>query len=423
MQKNVLTIAVMFGMVFMVGFVTMFTGSIGTVVKSQFGASNAMAQLGTAVTFMSYFFMGIPAGVILKRRGYRFTSLLAVTIGFAGVAIQLGAGWLESFPIYILGAFVAGLSMCILNVTANPMMNTLGGGGNGGNRLVQFGCSVNSIGGMSAPLLLGFLFGNDMSKARVLDAAPAQLIALGVFALGFFVIFRAQIPEPHLESSEGTGGSDGTGGMWRDILKVFRFRHFALGALALFFFDPVEAGIPNMANLYLTAEGTPAYTGAAIAGTLVAGYCGCMMLGRFVAGLIGEKVSARIMIVTGALVCISLLITIVSMPLSWAAVPFAGRVPVSMVLMMLCGACTSVMFGGIFNLATEGLGRYVPVASGVIMSMVLGGSLLSVQGAIADHVGILNSYWMSIGLLMYIAWYAVFGSRVVRRADEGEVKA
>lgn len=419
MRGRSLTIAVMFGMVFMVGFVTMFTGSIGTVVKSQFGASNAMAQLGTAVTFMSYFFMGIPAGVILKRKGYRFTSLLAVSVGFAGVAIQLGAGWLESFPIYILGAFVAGLSMCILNVTANPMMNTLGGGGNGGNRLVQFGCSVNSVGGMSAPLLLGFLFGNDMSKARVLDAAPAQLIALGVFALGFLVVFRAQIPEPHLEKKvEGVER-----GMWRDILKVFRFRHFALGALALFFFDPVEAGIPNMANLYLTAEGTPAYTGAAVAGTLVAGYCGCMMLGRFVAGVIGEKVSARIMIVSGAIACIVLLVTIVSMPLRMAAVPLIGSVPVSMVLMMLCGVCTSVMFGGIFNLATEGLGRYVPVASGVIMSMVLGGSLLSVQGAIADRVGILNSYWMTIGLLAYIAWYAVFGSRVVRRADEGEAGA
>jgi len=208
--------------------------------------------------------------------------------------------------------------------------------------------------------------------------------------------------------------------MWREILTVFRFRHFALGALALFFFDPVEAGIPNMANLYLTAEGTPAYVGAAIAGTLVAGYCGCMMLGRFVAGLIGEKVSARIMIVTGAVACIALLVTIVNMPLRMAAVPLIGKIPVSMVLMMLCGVCTSVMFGGIFNLATEGLGRYVPVASGVIMSMVLGGGLLSVQGALADRIGILNSYWMTIGLLTYIAWYAVFGSKVLKRADEGE---
>ena len=144
MKGNRLTIAVMFGMVFMVGFVTMFTGPLAAVVKAQFGASNALSQFGSSANFLAYLFMGIPCGMVLKRKGYRFTSLAAVSVGILGVALQILAGFVASFGVYVTGAFVAGLSMCMLNVTANPMMNTLGGGGNGGNRLVQYGCTFNS---------------------------------------------------------------------------------------------------------------------------------------------------------------------------------------------------------------------------------------------------------------------------------------
>ena len=130
MKRNRLTIAVMFGMVFMVGFVTMFTGPLAAVVKAQFGASNALSQFGSSANFLAYLFMGLPCGMVLKRRGYRFTSLAAVAVGIAGVGLQILAGFVASFAVYVVGAFVAGLSMCMLNVTANPMMNTLGGGGN-----------------------------------------------------------------------------------------------------------------------------------------------------------------------------------------------------------------------------------------------------------------------------------------------------
>ena len=188
MKGNRLTIAVMFGMVFMVGFVTMFTGPLAAVVKAQFGASNALSQFGSSANFLAYLFMGIPCGMVLKRKGYRFTSLAAVSVGILGVALQILAGFVASFGVYVTGAFVAGLSMCMLNVTANPMMNTLGGGGNGGNRLVQYGCTFNSVGGMSSPLILGFLIGNEVAKANVLDALPVQAAALLFFAFGFVVM-------------------------------------------------------------------------------------------------------------------------------------------------------------------------------------------------------------------------------------------
>ncbi|MBR2073515.1 MAG: MFS transporter, partial [Alistipes sp.] len=106
-KSNVFAIAVMFMLFFMIAFVTNFAGSMGVIVQNQFGASNAMAQLGTLANFIAYACMGIPAGHILKRRGYKFTSLAAVIVGLVGVGIQFASGYVESFPVYVLGAFVA----------------------------------------------------------------------------------------------------------------------------------------------------------------------------------------------------------------------------------------------------------------------------------------------------------------------------
>ena len=404
MQKERLTIAVMFGLVFMVGFVTMFTGPLAAVMKAQFGASNALSQFGSAANFFAYLFMGVPCGVILKRKGYKFTALAAVSVGVFGVSLQILAGFAASFAIYILGAFVSGLSMCMLGVVANPMMNTLGGGGKGGNRLVQFGWTCNSVGGMASPLILGFLIGNEVAKANVLNALPVQLAALVIFVLGAIVILRARIPEPHLEPNAPSP--------WENIFACFRFRHFALGALAMFLFEPVECGICNMVYLYLTKEGSAAYAGAVVGGAMISVYCALMMFARFGAGLLGKRVSPRTMIAAASVFCIALLIAAANVPFVMVAIPqTAVSVPLSAILMTACGLGISVMFGGIFNLATEGLGQLVPVATGITMSLVSGGALLAAVGYVTDRFGILSSCYIFTAVLAYILFYSLIGSK------------
>ena len=401
------TIVTMFALFFMIAFVTNFAGSMGVIVKNQFGASNTASQLGSAANFFAYFFMGLPGGLILKRKGYRYTAMLAAVVGFAGLAVQLASGYVESFAVYVVGAFVAGFSMCLLNLVVNPLLNTLGGEGNRGNQLVQFGCSLNSVGATLAPILLGYLIGGEVAAAKVSDAAPALWVAMGIFAAAFVVVFVSRIPEPHL--ADATTGLD-LRAVARDVRETLRYRHFALGALAIFFYVTIETGIPNMANLYMTAEGAPGYVGAVVAGGVVAAYWFSMMVGRIVGGAVGAKVSSRTMISVCAAVGICCLGVAMALPERMVSV--LGRtVPMPMCLLPVCGLCTSVMWGGIFNLAAEGLGKYVPVGSGIFMSMVIGGLLLPVQGFVADHIGILNSYWLTIGLLAYVLAYAMVFSK------------
>ena len=408
-KSNILPIVVMFLLFFMIAFVTNFAGSMGVIVKTQFGASNAMAQLGTLANFIAYAVMGIPAGVILKRKGYKITSLLAVSVGFIGVGVQWLSGYVESFGVYVLGALIAGFSMCLLNIVVNPMLNTLGGGGKRGNQLIQFGGSCNSIGGTLAPVILGYLIGGTAEAANVGDAAPAMLAAMCIFLLAIVIISLTKIPEPHIETPEQREAAKAN----KDQHSPLSFRHFVLGAVAIFFYVGVEVGIPNTANLYMSANPT---VGPAIAGTIVGLYWLMMMFGRLLGGAVGGKVSSKAMLVTVSSLAIAMLAGVMFFPETWV-VTFKGvELPISMILMVLCGLMTSVMWGAIFNLAAEGLGKYTPAASGIFMAMVCGGGILPFfQNLMADHTNYLISYVVPILGLLYILFYALVGSKNVNK--------
>ena len=408
-KTNILPIVVMFLLFFMIAFVTNFAGSMGVIVKTQFGASNAMAQLGTLANFIAYAVMGVPAGLILKRKGYKVTSLMAVSVGFVGVGIQWLSGYVESFGVYVLGALVAGFSMCLLNIVVNPMLNTLGGGGKRGNQLIQFGGSCNSIGGTLAPIILGYLIGGSVDAANVGDAAPAMLAAMLIFLLAFVIISLTKIPEPHIETAEQRAAAKAQ----KDKYSPLSFRHFVLGAVAIFFYVGVEVGIPNTANLYMSDN--PA-VGPAIAGTVVGLYWLMMMFGRLLGGAVGGKVSSKAMLVTVSSLAIAMLVCVIFFPETWV-VTFKGiELPISMIIMFLCGLMTSVMWGAIFNLAAEGLGKYTPAASGIFMALVCGGGILPFfQNLLADHTNYLISYIVPIAGLLYILFYALVGSKNVNK--------
>ncbi len=418
-KGNVLAIGVCFALFFMIAFVTNFAGAMGPILKNQFGASNMASQLGSAANFFAYFFMGIPGGLILKRKGYKFTSMLAAAVGFLGVGVQLAAAYCgkdSAFTVYVTGAFIAGFSMCLLNLVVNPLLNTLGGGGNKGNQLVQFGCSLNSIGATLSPMILGWLVGGEIAKANVGQAVPALVIAMAIFAVAFVVIALSKIPEPHLETAEEKANRTS---VVADIAATLKFRHFTLGALAIFMYIVIESGIPNMAMLYMTAEkigdkANPAFVGAAVAGSVCGFYWFCMMIGRLLGGFIGGKVSSRMQITVCSSLGIVLMLAAMFAPVQMVTI--AGKsFPLAMVFMVLCGLCTSVMWGGIFNMAAEGLGKYVPMGAGIFMAMVVGGLMLPIQGYLADKIGFLNSYWMTIALLAYVLFYALIGSRVAKK--------
>ncbi len=407
-QNYTPAIVVMFALFFMIAFVTNLAGSMGVVVTNQFGASKALSQLGTLANFIAYACMGLPAGIILRRKGYKFTALLAVIIGLVGVAIQFLSGYVENFAVYVAGAFVAGFSMCMLNIVVNPMLNTLGGGGNKGNQLIQWGGSCNSIGGTIAPFLVGWLVGGSIKDATVAKAAPVMIIAMAIFAIAFIVILLTKIPEPHMETAEEKAARL-AGKAEKSPYSPLSFRHFVLGAVAIFFYVGIEVGIPNTANVYFSGLD---WVGPALTGTFVSAYWLCMLFGRIGGGAIGAKVSSKKMLLYTSSAAILFILLAIFIPESVTI----GKAPLSLLFLTLCGLCTSIMWGSIFNLSTEGLGKYTAAASGIFMTLVCGGGIIPfVQNAIADKVGSMQSYWVLIVCLAYLFFYALKGSKNVNK--------
>ena len=425
-ENYALPIAMMFALFFMVAFVTGLPSPMGVIVAKQFGASNFESQLGFFANFIAYAFMGLPAGLMLERYGYKFTALSAVVVGFVGVGIQFLSGVVESFSVYLIGAFVAGFSMCMLNTVVNPMLNTLGGEGKKGNQLLQFGSSLNSVAATITPVLVGYLMG-DIAGRTIEKANPALFIAMGIFAIVFFVLLFVSIPEPHMAAKQI---STPAGEKKHSPLS---FRHFVFGAIAIFIYVGIEVGIPSTLNLFMTTpvdgiiNGVKGANGlgidATIAGTVVGTYWFLMLIGRLLGGFLGAKYSSKTMLTfVSSLGIIFLLIaifsslsTVVDMPVFRSDLSFGlAEVPLSVMFFVLCGFCTSIMWGGIFNLAVEGLGKYTTAASGIFMVMVCGGGIIPLfQGYLADISTYMSSYWLMIICMAYLLFYALIGSKNV----------
>ncbi|MBR7086035.1 MAG: MFS transporter [Prevotella sp.] len=413
-------IIVMIALFAMIAFVTNLCTPMATIIKNQGEISNVLAQIGNYGNFVAYLVMGIPAGMLISKYGYKKTALIGLVIGMIGILIQWCSGLIDAgdgsnigvvFTVYLIGAFIAGLTMCILNCVVNPMLNLLGGGGNKGNQLIQVGGVFNSTAAVACYILMGALIA-DATKAKIADATPALMIALAIFAIAFVVIFFTKIEEPEQAPVE------------LSLVKgAMSHRHFALGALAIFLYMGIEVGTPNFVQQYLTNE--KGMDGSTV-GLIVAVYWFLMLVGRFAGAAIGNKVSSRTMVTTVSIATLCLVLfgmfapqdVLVAFPgVDWGKLTVVWQdIPIGIFAFLLVGLCTSVMWGAIFNMAVEGLGKYTAIASGIFMTMVFGCAVMVfAQALVADAVGYINSYWVVIFCAAYILFYALVGSKPAKQ--------
>ncbi|MBS7574152.1 MULTISPECIES: sugar MFS transporter [Bacteroides] len=419
----IITMIFLFGMI---SFVTNLAAPMGIVLKNQFSVSNALGMLGNFGNFIAYAVMGIPSGILLQKVGYKKTALIAVAIGFIGVGIQFLSGHSSpemAFAVYLIGAFIAGFSMCLLNTVVNPMLNKLGGEGNKGNQLIQIGGSFNSVMATITPMFVGILIAGSIEKATISQIFPVMYTAMAVFALAFLVLLFVPIPEPNAATT-----TEPIGKLMSGALK---FRHFILGAIAIFVYVGIEVGVPGTLNLFLTdpVEKGGAGIASTISGFVVGTYWFLMLIGRLAGASLGAKISSKAMLTfTSALGLVLVFLAIFSSTDSLVNLPVLqqsatgglsfglAEVPINAMYLVLVGLCTSIMWGGIFNLAVEGLGKYLAAASGLFMVLVCGGGILPViQGLVADMAGFMASYWVIIAALAYLLFYGLIGCKNVNK--------
>ena len=414
----VLVMIFLFGMI---SFVTNLAAPIGNIWKMQpqIAGSNALGMMGNMMNFLAYAIMGIPAGNMLTKFGYKKTALIAIAVGFFGVLVQFLSGVVASFPanfiVYLLGAFISGFSVCMLNTVVNPMLKLLGG--KRSNQYIQIGGTFNSLMGTLTPMLVGALIGTLTAQSRIADVNPVLFIAMGVFALAFIILLFIPIEDPEAVKSQVK------------VENPMNFRHFVYGAIAIFLYVGVEVGIPGTLNFFLSDSVNGAGLDPAVAvrtaGFVAGTYWFLMLIGRFVSSLISGKVSSRAQLITVSTVALILVLCAMFVPVtSKTSMPaFTGsgfsmvEVPLAALLLVLVGLCTSVMWGTIFDLAVDGLGASTNKASGIFMAMVVGGGILPLlQNFVADKVGYMPSYWVIIAGLAFIFFFAVAGCKARKKA-------
>lgn len=411
-------IIVMIALFAMIAFVTNLCSPMANIIKAQGDIPEVLAQIGNYGNFIAYLVMGIPAGMLIAKFGYKKTALIGLATGIAGILIQWVSGMFDAkenialvFGIYLAGAFIAGLCMCILNCVVNPMLNILGGGGNSGNQLIQTGGVFNSSAAVAVYIIMGALIGEISKDTAISDATPALMIALGIFVVAFIVILFTKIEEPEQAPVDV------------NLIKgAMKYRHFVLGIIAIFLYMGIEVGVPTYVNMYLVEIGISAAT----AGLIVALYWLMMLVGRFIGSIIGGKVSSRAMITTVSIVTLVLVAfgmfaspeNTVEVPgIDWGKLSIIwAEVPVGIFAFLLVGLCTSVMWGGIFNMAVEGLGKYTAVASGIFMTMVFGCAvMLAIQAQLAEMTDYMTSYWVVMFCAAYLLFYALIGSKPAKK--------
>lgn len=431
---NLVAIITMFFLFAMIAFVTNLAAPLGTVWASKY---NWAGMMGNMMNFLAYLFMGIPAGRMIQKIGYKKTALVAMATGFTGLLVQYLSSFIGSdtglfvvagetvmlnFLLYLMGAFICGFCVCMLNTVVNPLLNTLGGGGKKGNQLLQAGGALNSLSATLTPLLVGVLIGQITADTGMTDVVPLLFIAMAVFALSFIVIRFVNIPDPALAEQKSSNKEE------KQKYSAWSFRHTVLGVIGIFFYVGIEVGIPGTMIFYISDAGSTGAgvlsDGVAIAGALAATYWLLMLVGRVIGSAIGGKVSPKSQLIAVTSIAIILIVGAIMIPKTVTfEVPeiiYSGKdgmlanVPLSALLLILCGLCTSVMWGGIFNLAVAGLGKYTAQASGIFMMMVVGGGVMPlIQDFIAKGAGYMNSYWLVVAMLLYLLYYGLNGSRNV----------
>ncbi len=414
-----IAIATMFALYAMCGFVTYLAAPAGAVWQEQPGinGSNALGMMGNMMNFLAYLLIGYPAGMFLQKLGYKKTALLATGSGAAGILVQVLSGKIAlgsvggipgAWFVYLLGALISGASNCFLNTVICPMLNQIVGGGKKGNQLNLAGSAFNSICAAAAPIVLGGVVGQITKETKFADISGVLLAAAGVFVLATVIIAFLPISNPTSRPMKGLTYER----------SALAFRHCLLGVIGIFLYMGVEAGIPTTMMQWLRAADGPLGGGAsamAVATAMSGGVMIMMLVGRLTGAAIGGKVSPRAMLLTAsggalALVVAGLCLQAVTVPFNVTVEGAAKtlQVPVAAFCFVATGIFVSVMWGVIFNLSTEGLGKYTEQASGLFMMMVVGGGIIPfLQNWIADKAGFMWAYVVPAACLAYLFIYAL----------------
>ena len=338
--------------------------------------------------------MGIPAGLFMKRFGYRKGIITGLLLYVFGAYLFLPATYVQTFEFTLLCLFIIACGLTFLETAANPYTTVLGPHKSAAQR-INLSQSFNGLGWMIGPTVGGFLIlggstGADGNKFSSM-ALPYMIVGSFVLLVAMLFIFT-KLPEIKEEEVE----HHATGGVAKPFWK---HRHFRFAVVAQFFYVAAQTGINSFFINYVT-ETMPQFTPEKAAYLLSLGFL-FFWFGRVSGSVVMKWIKPNRMIAVYALVNIVTMALVVA-NLGW----------ISIGALFLTYFCMSIMFPTIFALGIKGLGDQTKQASSYLVMAIVGGAICPVfMGAIADK------WSMQIGFLVPLVCFAIiflFGFRGYR---------
>jgi len=400
---------------FIVGFLTTANGQFQGPLKAAFlsGAGDLKNTFATLISFSWFLAYPLTGGIgsaWVSKFGYKGTLIRALLVMIVGLGIFFMSSWFTvQYPessvqiasatipmgyfIFLLGSFVVGSAATILQVVINPYLTACNVKGTQPVQRLNIGGSSNSIGTTVAPFFVtGIVFGglamSDVKVSQLMIPFVALMIVIGIVT---FTLSKLSLPD-----IKGTKTEKGE----KLEKSVWSFSHLTLGVIAIFFYVGVEVAIGANINLFAISLGGSFASQAAIMATL---YWGGMLVGRLISSSL-SKISPQVQLAVTSIMATIFTIAAIALNNPW--------------LLVVVGLFHSVMWGAIFTLSVNKLGKYTSVASGVFMIGVLGGAIIPLlQGGLADAFGWRWTWFLVILGEAFILYYALSGSKVKQSAE------
>lgn len=361
---------------FMVGFITTMNNSlIDFLSSSKWMLSFSEKQLVNTAFFGAYLF-SIPLSYLLNKLGYKASAVLSLFVVGVGFILTYPAVTMGYVP-FLISMFLVASGIALLQIVLNPYVLALGSPNEAASRLNLVGF-FNSAATVAAPIFVTMLISAEtISETAPVESRPDAtnvqmpfLIIAGIAFILCLLLYFLHLPEIKEEPADKVHSSS----------SPYKYPHLIFGAIAIFVYMGVEIGIPSFLPDRMRALGIDSVNllGYELKGTGVLSiYWGGLMVGRLFGSILLRKIKVR----TAMVFCsgMAMLFLIVSLLINNEA---------SIILMLLCGFCNSIMWGSIFNLASEDLGEHTKRASGIICTFAIGGAILPpLMGALQQSFG------------------------------------
>ena len=409
--KHLFIIGLLF---FVFGFVTWLGSVLIPYLKITCQLNNISSYLVAFSFYISYLLLALPSAALLKKTGYKNGMALGLLLIALGTLLFIPAAKSRTFLLFLVGQFIQGSGLAILQTAANPYVVMLGPIKSAAKRISIMGI-CNGVAGIIAPIILGAIILNDADQIKLKNyafdvekksillqqiankvIAPYAFMTILLLLIAVF-IYRSGLPEIDSEKEENS-----TINTEPKKTSIFQFPHLLMGVVALFLYVGVEVIAGDTIILYGASQGIALstakfFTSFTLSGMLIGYLIGIIAIPRFISQERALQVSA----IVGILFCLLALAT-------------AGKI--SLTFIALLGLANALIYPSIWPLALNGLGSFTKIGSSLLIMAIGGGAILPlIYGRLADHFSPHQAYWMVIPCYVVILFYAVRGHRLVSK--------